>query len=59
MAAGVVRDDPVAVGERRDLVVPHRVVEEAAVQQDDGLAGAVLGPEQILHDNQGVMLARE
>ncbi|BDM69891.1 hypothetical protein HEK616_33780 [Streptomyces nigrescens] len=59
VAAGIGRDDAVPRGEGRYLVVPHAVVQEAAVQQDEGLAGAGVEPEQIIHDNQGVILQME
>jgi hypothetical protein len=41
----------VVFGEDRDLRGPHAVVEEAAVQQDDGCACAGVRSEEVAHDN--------
>lgn len=42
MPAGVRRDHPVSRREGRDLVIPHAVVQEAAVQQDQRVASAAV-----------------
>ena len=45
VAAMVVAQDPAPCGERRDLRVPHRVIEPQRMGQDDhGLAGRALEP---------------
>src|SRR5690606_38188516 len=58
VAASVRCDGAVVGGAGGALIAQRAVVEEAAVQQDEGVAGAGVRPEQVIHDNQGVILAR-